>query len=267
MERSPVWRKQEAGKSGKRCEEKKPREKNESFQYWTEMKNESDSEAGTDDEESERGNKFVWSKKIEKRKQEGLSRQEIKRIEILRRRENEAELEKVKRRKREREIEKELQQREIDLLAREREMAKLENWEEKEENFHLEQARIRSKIRLEQGRAKPIDILARYISSSNKGRKPATTAKDLLEPEEEEEQDEEIEEIDIHEPYLFLNHLNLNDLEDLKADIEIFQNLDGKMNEMFWKDMLFLCENKIKVLKTNENGKSGEGRESLLNKN
>ena len=33
--------------------------------------------------------------------------------------------------------------------------------------FHLEQAKLRSKLRIESGRAKPIDLLAKYINSAN----------------------------------------------------------------------------------------------------
>ena len=36
-------------------------------------------------------------------------------------------------------------------------------WSKQEETFHLEQARLRSKIRIKDGRAKPIDLLARYL--------------------------------------------------------------------------------------------------------
>jgi len=39
-----------------------------------------------------------------------------------------------------------------------------QNWEKQEDEFHLHQARLRSSIRIKNGRAKPIDLLAVYIN-------------------------------------------------------------------------------------------------------
>ena len=39
-------------------------------------------------------------------------------------------------------------------------------WMNNEEDFHLEQAKLRSEIRLKDGRGKPIDILANYIHNA-----------------------------------------------------------------------------------------------------
>ena len=57
----------------------------------------------------------------------------------------------------------------------------LQNWEKQEDTFHLQQARLRSSIRIANGRAKPIDLLAVYINP-----------------------DEENLEIQMHEPYAAL---------------------------------------------------------------
>jgi hypothetical protein len=48
--------------------------------------------------------------------------------------------------------------------------------------FHLQQAKLRSKIRIEDARAKPIDLLAKYITA--------------------EDDDFAVE---MHEPYTYLN--------------------------------------------------------------
>lgn len=74
-------------------------------------------------------------------------------------------------------------------------------WEKQEDAFHLSQAKQRSRIRIAEGRAKPIDLLARYISSA-----------------------EDIEEegaLEMHEPYQFLQGLSIEDLEDLLEDIKV----------------------------------------------
>ena len=49
--------------------------------------------------------------------------------------------------------------------------------------FHLQQAKMRSKIRIEDGRAKPIDLLAKYISA----------------------EDDDLAAVEMHEPYTYLN--------------------------------------------------------------
>ena len=62
--------------------------------------------------------------------------------------------------------------------------------------FHLKQARIRSQIRIESGRAKPIDLLAKYSATIDKlGR--------AGEEGEEEEEEEEVD-IEMQEPYHLL---------------------------------------------------------------
>ena len=55
-------------------------------------------------------------------------------------------------------------------------------WEQQEDNFHLNQAKLRSTIRIEDGRAKPIDLLAKYVSA----------------------EDEDLS-VELHEPYTYLN--------------------------------------------------------------
>lgn len=56
----------------------------------------------------------------------------------------------------------------------------------------------RSKIRIRDGRAKPIDLLAKYISAEDD---------DLA--------------VEMHEPYTFLNGLTVTDMEDLLEDIKV----------------------------------------------
>lgn len=56
----------------------------------------------------------------------------------------------------------------------------------------------RSKIRIRDGRAKPIDLLAKYISAEDD---------DLA--------------VEMHEPYTFLNGLTVTDMDDLLEDIKV----------------------------------------------
>lgn len=122
--------------------------------------------------------------------------------------------------------------------------------------FHLEQAKLRSKIRIDTGRgttypkydhytspnqitinlltvpilyshslapsAKPIDVLAKYISS--------TAEEDL--------------DIEVQEPYLLLCGLNIVDLEDLLEDIKVYREMEMNSNSEFW---LVRCHQNPKV--------------------
>lgn len=44
----------------------------------------------------------------------------------------------------------------MQMLQRSKEAAQFEEWERQEDNFHLEQARLRSHIRIQDGRGKVI---------------------------------------------------------------------------------------------------------------
>lgn len=102
---------------------------------------------------------FKWGKKVEKDKREGRIEEdsEEKRLKLMQ------DIEKVRKRREDRE--KELEEMEI-LRAEEqrlREAALYGDWQEKEEEFHAEQIRVRSKIRLSEKREEPVDILAKNI--------------------------------------------------------------------------------------------------------
>lgn len=176
---------------------------------------------------------FVWSKKLEK---EGLKNVPPEAVEVLNRKkqlENKAELEKVKKRRQEREAERLKREEEMIMLQRSREAAQFEEWERQEDQFHLEQARLRSKIRIQDGRAKPIDLLAQYISNSNL---------------------EETIEMQMHEPYTFLNGLGVQDLEDLLVDIKVYIELEKGNNAEFWEDMTTIVEDELQKLRKLELG-------------
>uniref|UniRef100_A0A0A1X0Y9 Splicing factor Cactin n=1 Tax=Zeugodacus cucurbitae TaxID=28588 RepID=A0A0A1X0Y9_ZEUCU len=181
---------------------------------------------------------FVWSKKLEK---EGLRNVSTETVDILSRQkllENRLELEKVKKRRQERELEKQVREEQSVLQQRVKEAAQFQEWELQEDQFHLEQARLRSIIRIQDGRAKPIDLLAQYLS----GFKP-----------------EDTNEIQMHEPYVLLNGLSLKDLEDLLIDIKIYVELDKGKNTDFWNDMTVIVEDELFRLKKNENNSVENG--------
>jgi Conserved mid region of cactin len=77
----------------------------------------------------------------------------------------------------------------------------------------LEQARLRSTIRIQDGRAKPIDLLAKYVHS-----------------------EEDIDAVEMHEPYAYLNGLTVKDLEDLIVDIKVRLAIkNNNLSQNSWK--------------------------------
>jgi hypothetical protein len=169
--------------------------------------------------------KFVWEKKMElDKKKYNLSDKQLEILEAERLIKNKAELERVKERRVEREREMFEAEKEKTRQAREREELNMLGWESKEELFHIEQAKIRSRIRFEAGRAKPIDILVKYIETNQKE-----------------------DDVDVCEPYKIFNDLNLIDTEDLLADIKLY--LTFAENIEYWTDLKLLCEHRLEEVK------------------
>ncbi|KAL5482225.1 hypothetical protein EMCRGX_G022522 [Ephydatia muelleri] len=159
-------------------------------------------------------------------------------------------------RRRERE-EREAREEELSLLQRMKEAEMFKDWEGHEDThtsppllahihyhltttsllshqFHLEQAKLRSQLRIESGRAKPIDLLAKYVN---------TTEEDM--------------DIEVQEPYHLLRGLNSLDLEDLLEDIHVYSELEKETHMEFWKDITTVCEDEVQKLRRLDQAKSG----------
>lgn len=169
---------------------------------------------------------FVWTKKLAKEGLIGVSREELETRNRYKQEENKRELEKVKKRRQERELERQQREEEMSMLQRSKEAAQFEEWERQEDQFHLEQARLRSRIRIQDGRAKPIDLLAKYISA-----------------------EEEVDAVEMHEPYTYLNGLHIKDLEDLVEDIKVYKELERGKNLDYWNDITVIVEDELQKLR------------------
>ncbi|KAJ4434462.1 hypothetical protein ANN_23024 [Periplaneta americana] len=169
---------------------------------------------------------FVWSKKLDKEGLSGVSREELEVRNRQKQEENRRELEKVKKRRQERELERQQREEEMSLMQRSKEAAQFQEWERQEDQFHLEQARLRSRIRIQDGRAKPIDLLAKYISA-----------------------EEEVDAVEMHEPYTYLNGLTTKDLEDLIEDIKVYKELERGKNLDYWNDITVIVEDELHKLR------------------
>jgi hypothetical protein len=195
--------------------------------------------------ESEEKNteQFIWRKKNQKIGLDKLDPEKIVMLNKMKQEETAKELEKLKRRKIDREREREERDREREFLQRQKETEYHKEWEKQEDSFQLKQVKLRSKIRIEEGRAKPIDLLARYINA--------------------EEDDLAVE---MHEPYTYLNGLNIRDLEDLIEDIKVYSDLEMGINGDYWKDITLVTEDeltKLQKLDKNSREHAGDRREGI----
>ncbi|KAI9322666.1 mid region of cactin-domain-containing protein [Dichotomocladium elegans] len=190
--------------------------------------------------------KFVWSKKKDRdRKMFGKNPEEIRRRERERRIETEEELAKLNKRRAEREIEMRLREEEQERMQRDAELAQMGDWEAKEEEFHLEQAKRRAEIRLKEGRAKPIDILAMNLRLAN-------------EPDKVEE-DVELE-IDLEEPYTIFDNLSLEETEELHEDIQMHLSLEKNEKTLeFWRALIVVADDRLSKLRASENFRAATG--------
>ncbi|KAG2217165.1 hypothetical protein INT45_003589 [Circinella minor] len=190
--------------------------------------------------------KFVWSKKKQHdRKKFGKNTEEIRRKEMERKRETEEELAKLNKRRAEREVEMQLREEEAMRMQREAELAQMGDWETKEEEFHLEQAKRRAEIRIKEGRAKPIDILAMNLRLAN-------------EPDKVEE-DVELE-IDLEEPYTIFDNLTLDETEELHKDIQMHLSLEKNEQTLeFWRALIVVAEDKVNKLQKDATQRAATG--------
>ncbi|XP_072166596.1 splicing factor Cactin-like [Diadema setosum] len=170
---------------------------------------------------------FVWQKKNEKLGIGDVDPDSMKRMVKRKQIENRLELQKVKQRRIEREKEREQRDKELEELQRAREAEYFKEWERQEDTFHINQAKLRSKVRIKDGRAKPIDLLGQYISA---------------------EDDEDIS-LEMQEPYNVLKGLTITDLEDLLEDIKVYVELEEGKNLEFWKDITVIAEDELTKLK------------------
>lgn len=188
---------------------------------------------------------FVWGKKLEKEGLLEVSREQLEMRNRYKQEENKRELEKVKKRRQEREMQRQQREEEAALEQRGKEAAQLELWHQQEDQFHLKQARLRSRIRIQDGRAKPIDLLAKYIDA-----------------------EDEVDEVEMYEPYTYLRGLQIKDLEDLLEDIKVYKELEKGKNLDFWNDMIIIVEDELsKLKKALQSDQIALGRRDEISKN
>lgn len=173
---------------------------------------------------------FVWGKRAEKKKRDGTIEEdsEEKRVKLMK------EIDKVRKRRDEREKEIEEMERLRGEEQRLREALSYGDWEEKEEQFHMEQIKTRSKIRLLDGRERPVDLLAKnmlMIESQEAGLGAATNTNITQSIADENERDIAaslafLESTDVTDPIVLVMNLSLENLKQLRNDVLNYVELE-----------------------------------------
>ena len=207
---------------------------------------------------------FQWKKKVEADKlsnSKGRTSQEKVKTNTI------EEIEKVRARRKEREeamVERERLRAEESRI---REMQHYDVWMKKEEEFHLEQQRQRSAIRLTQGREKPIDVLAKNLLMFGLSDDERSLQNSGVKYQEKYNALDELRslEAEITEPHVFIKDLTLKELNELLDDVnecialekevnQSSQNENVSTNEEYWNAMKVVCEEEIAFIKSGGNG-------------
>jgi hypothetical protein len=203
---------------------------------------------------------FTWKKREEKLPEEEKKKVAKKQDNTF------EEIEKVRQRRKDRDAQFEEMER---IRAEESRMKELENyddWARKEEEFHLQQQRQRSAIRLVEGREKPVDILAKNmllfgLTEEEKKNRAAVKYKERYSALEALENLE----AELEEPHDLLKMLKLNELEELLIDIDAFRSLEREASVSvgatslhdgsnpvlrYWDALRVVAEDEVKFLKS-----------------
>jgi len=172
---------------------------------------------------------FLWGKKKEKDKHEG--REEVdteeNRLQTMQ------EIERVRKRREDREKELEEMDRLRSEEQRLREAAQYGDWQRKEDEFHIEQTRVRSKIRLIEKREQPIDALAKNILQIESAMHPDKDEKDLS------AQLAGLD-VEIRDPVEIISEVEPSQLEQLLSDVENYLQLEIRKEgsyRVFWESL------------------------------
>ncbi|KAH8929888.1 hypothetical protein BT69DRAFT_1235567 [Atractiella rhizophila] len=125
------------------------------------------------------------------------------------------------------------------------ESALVEEWLNKEDDFHLEQSRKRAEIRVRDNRAQPIDLLALNLKWSLPRGEWAKGTR----IEEEEEDGGMGLDVELDEPYEIFNNLSLDEVIQLHEDIKMYLSLEKHQSCIdFWTALLVVSNSSLQRL-------------------
>ncbi|RLN95655.1 hypothetical protein BBJ28_00007439, partial [Nothophytophthora sp. Chile5] len=204
---------------------------------------------------------FVWGKK-EKGSQPkdgaDLRRAQRQRVDEIR---------KARDRREQREAEQEEMERLKGEELRLRDAEQYEDWQQKEESFHLRQAKVRSQLRIRANREKPVDLLAKnLLLVSARAQQDEAEEKDGKTKTEDDFFQREIGRIRVEHrrPYAIVEVLSADELEELQDDVKTYLELEesgnGGENAEFWRLMRLVCDDRIRRLRRAQSeGRAGRG--------
>jgi len=179
------------------------------------------------------------------------------------------EIEKVRRRRDERDEEFAELNRLKEEESRLREMAHYDDWQKKEEEFHMAQQHQRFAIRLMEGREKPIDVLAKNVllfgmSEEEKANRSAVKYKERYNALEELDNLT----VELTAPHNFLRDLKLAELKVLLLDMIEYKELEEEIGgaatndtvSRYWTQLLLLTREEVKWI---EGGGEGGAHEQV----
>ncbi|CAE8595503.1 unnamed protein product, partial [Polarella glacialis] len=159
--------------------------------------------------------KFTWKKKNEYLQAAGLYRPSSKDQDVSKMESKVREIHQVKKRRDEREVERSLLEAQRQDHDKEMHDEEYGEWLTKEEKFHLDNAKARTQLRIEQGRERPLDLVAKSLGIAG---------------------GEEFEEMTILDkpPHQLFVNLTLDEAEEVMDEISTFCRID-KDHLDFWK--------------------------------
>jgi len=195
---------------------------------------------------------FIWKKKYE---QEGVSSQNLKKVVQTHLKKKQSELGREIEKTRERRIQRQREQETLETLqaelAREREIEANIGWAEKEELFHKEQCIIRSKMRIKEGRERPVDKIAKNIHKFfairyEKASKKDNSGTNPLVLAAAGNEDDVDYGVSYEDPVQVVQKLGMNACEDILTEIEEFLQLEEE-NELWHMVLIIARERKAQL--------------------
>jgi hypothetical protein len=106
---------------------------------------------------------FIWHKKVDKLRSKGMEPYLDGKSLIMKLKNSRDEIEKIRRNRMKREETKEMMIDEKNRDNKVKEEQSYDEWKQKDEKFHLAQEKLRTEIRIKQGREKPVDFLNKVL--------------------------------------------------------------------------------------------------------
>uniref|UniRef100_A0A1I7XX41 Splicing factor Cactin n=1 Tax=Steinernema glaseri TaxID=37863 RepID=A0A1I7XX41_9BILA len=178
---------------------------------------------------------FVWKKKHDAEGRKNVSYKAMEKMHREKIARNIDEMQELRRNRAARDAARE----DIEMMNREQERSQFSEWQKTERDFEITQAKARTMIRIKENRAKPIDLLYRFVKHSN----GAVNDEDDLPP------------FVVEDPISYIKGCSISDLEDLAADVKAMGSIDSSKNRGYWGDIRSVVEDELR-LKQGESGSS-----------